>query len=68
MGLLSRKRRVPRIVKKTKTGKALGKKKISLGLVDPHIRVRIWFWGLLWYYRGIGILRSLFKRILINLD
>lgn len=39
MGLLSRKRKVPRIVKKTKAGKALGKKKISLSQVDPHIRV-----------------------------
>lgn len=37
MGLLSRRRKQPRIVKKVKT--AAGRKKVSIKQVDPMIRV-----------------------------
>lgn len=36
MGLLSRRRKVPRIVKKNKK---LGQKKVNIKQLDPHIRV-----------------------------
>ena len=39
MGLLSRRRKQPRIVKKVKT--AAGRKKVSIKQVDPMIRVSI---------------------------
>jgi hypothetical protein len=60
MGLLSRKRKQPRIVKKNKK---LGQKKVSVKQLDPHIRVSPIIDPLIDnQYRDIGIKRRVYKR------
>lgn len=58
MGLLSRNRKVPRIVKKRKTP-VKQQKKISVKNLDPNIRVNSITYR---FIRDIGIKRSQFKR------